>query len=118
MSPCARAKATSARFAALSISSRQSRTTSGLRRVSTPPAPMQKISAETIRYQIRLISWAGPPASIIVPSGASPLVSGVRSASATEISRASASPARRRARMTAPTAAISSSSEATSKATR
>src|SRR3954463_4365688 len=62
MSPCARAKATSARLAPLSMSSRQSRITSGLRRVSTPPAPMQKISAGTIRYQVRgtLLSLGRP----------------------------------------------------------
>ena len=49
--PCMRLKAMSARFAALSISSRQSRMTSGLRRVRTPAAPMQKTIAETARYQ-------------------------------------------------------------------
>ena len=49
--PCMREKAISARFAALSISSRQSRMTSGLRRVSTPAAPIVKISALTARYQ-------------------------------------------------------------------
>ena len=49
--PCMRLKATSARFAALSMSSRQSRITSGLRRVSTPAAPMVNTSAETARYQ-------------------------------------------------------------------
>src|SRR5437764_7329441 len=49
--PHMRANATSARFAPFSISSRHSRITSGLRRVSTPPAPMQKIIAETTRYQ-------------------------------------------------------------------
>ena len=49
--PCMRLKAMSARFAALSISSRQSRMTSGLRRVSTPPAPMQNTIADTARYQ-------------------------------------------------------------------
>src|SRR3954467_10036683 len=59
---------------------------------------------------------AGPPASIIVPTSPSPFVrSGPFSISLTEISRTSARPERRRARMTAPTAATSSSSEATSK---
>src|SRR3954470_23098178 len=61
----------------------------------------------------------GPPASSIVSPGASP---GVRSPrvnrSVTEISLGCASPARRRARMTAPTAAISSRIEASSNATR
>src|SRR4051794_30536391 len=63
----------------------------------------------------------GPPASSSVPRSASPTVPlycGSRMRSATEISRASSSPVRRRARMTAPTAAISSSSEAASKARR
>src|SRR5688500_5434365 len=60
-----------------------------------------------------------PPASIIVPAGASIRVpASPRMTSAPEISRGSSRPLRRRARMTAPTAAISSSSEATSKATR
>src|SRR3954468_21248410 len=58
MLPHIRAKAISAMFAALSMSSRHSRTTSGLRRVSTPPAPMQKISAETTRNQSTLIASA------------------------------------------------------------
>ena len=62
--PVMREKAISARLAALSISSRQSRITSGLRRVSTPPAPMQKISAETTRYQPMLTQRsAGSPVS-------------------------------------------------------
>jgi hypothetical protein len=52
MFPCTREKPTSARLAALSISSMHSRITSGLRRTSTPPAPMQKMSAETMRYQV------------------------------------------------------------------
>ena len=54
MLPHIRENAMSAMFAALSISSRQSSMTSGLRRVSTPPAPMQNTSAETIRYQSML----------------------------------------------------------------
>ena len=49
--PVMRANAASARLPAFSISSRQIRTTSGLRRVSTPAAPMQKISADRTRYQ-------------------------------------------------------------------
>src|ERR1700750_2442204 len=52
MLPHMRAYAISAMFAALSMSSRQSSTTSGLRRVSTPPAPMQNTRAETTRYQL------------------------------------------------------------------
>src|SRR3954447_21778876 len=61
----------------------------------------------------------GPPASSSVPTSVSPWVRCVpRIMSPTEISCGSASPARRRARMTAPTAATSSSSEAISKATR
>src|SRR5215213_1319309 len=60
-----------------------------------------------------------PPASIMVPRGASIRVpASPRMTSATEISRGSSRPLRRRARMTAPTAAISSSSDAASKATR
>ena len=50
--PCMREKATSARFPAFSISSRQSRITSGLRRVSTPAAPMQKMNAERTTNQV------------------------------------------------------------------
>src|SRR6478672_8145474 len=46
-----RENATSARLAALSISSRHNRITSGLRWVSTPADPMQKMIAETERYQ-------------------------------------------------------------------
>src|SRR5215213_12033985 len=63
--------------------------------------------------------FGSPPASIIVPVGASMRVpASPRMTSATEISRGSSRPLRRRARMTAPTAAISRSSEAPSKATR
>src|SRR3954454_11779443 len=51
-----RLKPISARFAALSISSRQSRMTSGLRRVSTPAAPMQNTNAETTMNQLMLMS--------------------------------------------------------------
>src|SRR3954447_1215588 len=51
-----RLKPISARLAALSISSRQSRMTSGLRRVSTPPAPMQNTNAETTMNQVMLMS--------------------------------------------------------------
>src|SRR6476469_3058649 len=51
-----RENAMSAMFAALSMSSRQRSTTSGLRRVSTPPAPMQNTSAETIRNQSMFIA--------------------------------------------------------------
>src|SRR5215213_4918371 len=60
-----------------------------------------------------------PPASIMVPAGASMRVpASPRITSPTEISRGSSRPLRRRARMTAPTAAMSSSSDATSNATR
>ena len=69
--PCARAKATSARLAAFSISSMQSSSTSGLRRTSTPPAPIEKISAERTRYDSMLIGCGSPPASSIVPRSAS-----------------------------------------------
>ena len=86
--PVMRENATSARLPAFSISSRQIRTTSGLRRVSTPAAPMQKISAERTRYQT--MSTATPP-----PPRARGLAS-----------------------TTAPTAAISSSSDTTSNAIR
>src|SRR6185436_16747091 len=49
-SPSMRLKATRARFPALSISSRQSRITIRLRRISTPTAPTAKSSAESTRY--------------------------------------------------------------------
>src|SRR3954447_2537929 len=52
MLPWARLKATSARLAALSISSRHSRITTGLRRTRMPPAPMQNTIALTPRYQV------------------------------------------------------------------
>src|SRR6266511_5423537 len=54
-SPFARPKASSARLPALSISSRHSRMTSGLRRISTPAAPVAKSSAERTRYQVMSI---------------------------------------------------------------
>src|SRR5919106_1777981 len=57
-SPRARLKASSARLPAFSISSRQSRITSGLRRRSTPAAPVAKIRADSTRYQVR--STGGP----------------------------------------------------------
>src|SRR4051812_37665734 len=57
--PCMRLKPISARLAALSISSRQSRMTSGLRRVSTPAAPMQNTNAETTMNQLMLMSPPG-----------------------------------------------------------
>src|ERR687886_834949 len=59
--PHIRANAISAMFAALSMSSRQSSTTSGLRRVSTPPAPIANTSAETTRNQLTFT--ARPPAA-------------------------------------------------------
>ena len=49
--PFEREKATSARLPAFSISSRQSRITSGLRRISTPQAPVANSRAESTRYQ-------------------------------------------------------------------
>src|SRR2546429_7335918 len=52
--PHMREKAMSARLAPLSISSRHSRMTSGLRRVMTPTAPSTKTIAETARYQAML----------------------------------------------------------------
>ena len=68
--PHMREKPISARLAAFSISSRQSRITSGLRRISTPPAPIAKISALTARYQAMLTARPtariAPPASAIV----------------------------------------------------
>ena len=121
--PCMREKATSARLPALSISSRQSRITSGLRRTSTPPAPIEKTSAETTRYQSMLIGCGGPPASSM-RAGARRrrrVAVALRSRDEVgdrELARGPRSPARRRARMTAPTAATSSSSEATSNASR
>ena len=65
--PCMRLNAISARFAALSISSRQSRMTSGLRRVSTPPAPMQKTIADTTRYQPMFTSASRRSAAASAP---------------------------------------------------
>src|SRR3954451_23308645 len=47
-----RLKPSSARLPAFSISSRQSRMTSGLRRVSTPATPMAKMNAESTMYQV------------------------------------------------------------------
>src|SRR5665213_342345 len=61
-----RLKATSARLAALSISSRRSRMTSGLGRTSTPTAPMLKMIAETARYQPMAISGPLPAALVAV----------------------------------------------------
>src|SRR3954454_16446541 len=55
-----RANATSARLPAFSISSRQIRITSGLRRVSTPVTPMQKMNADSTRYQAMSIRWNQP----------------------------------------------------------
>ena len=65
-------------------------------------------------------SCGGPAASWSEPRSASPTVpdASARSRSATDSSRGSSSPERRRARMTAPTAATSSSSEAISNASR
>src|SRR2546423_671038 len=59
--PSMRLKATSARLPALSISSRQSRITSGLRRSSTPAAPVANRSAERTTYQEASISRRRPP---------------------------------------------------------
>src|SRR5690349_17865007 len=56
-----RLNAISARFAAFSISSRHSRITSGLRRVSTPPAPIEKTIALTTRNQA-MFTGASPAA--------------------------------------------------------
>ena len=50
--PVMREKAISARLPAFSISSSESSTTSGLRRVSTPVAPMQKRNAERTTNQL------------------------------------------------------------------
>ena len=137
--PHIRAKAMSAMLAALSMSSRQSRITSGLRRVSTPAAPIEKISALTTRYQSRLTSRprgltapvrAGSPppgpsssgsrelcpptASAIVPTPGGSL----KSMTATRSASSAPMPPRRRARTTAPTAAMSSRNDATSKGSR
>src|SRR5205823_5735245 len=54
--PWKRENAISARFAPLSISSSESSTISGLRRISTPSAPVKKRNAATQRYQVT----AGP----------------------------------------------------------
>ena len=56
------AKAISARLPAFSISSRQSRITSGLRRTSTPTAPSANMSAETTRYQEMFIDGSSSAA--------------------------------------------------------
>src|SRR5215211_5896060 len=58
--PSEREKASSARFPAFSISSRQSRITSGLRRSRTPETPTAKSSAERTRYQVTSISGLPP----------------------------------------------------------
>src|SRR5205814_768837 len=50
--PCWRAKAISARFAPLSMISSESSTISGLRRSSTPSAPVEKRKAATARYHV------------------------------------------------------------------
>src|ERR1700759_2826280 len=68
--PHMRANATSARLAALSISSRHSRITSGLRCVSTPAAPMQKMIAETLRYQPMAIALPAALARLAVAGAA------------------------------------------------
>src|SRR5262245_11167441 len=57
--PSEREKASRARFPAFSISSRQSRITSGLRRMRTPATPTANSSAERTRYQCTSIT--GPP---------------------------------------------------------
>src|SRR3954447_21693465 len=59
-----RANATRARLPAFSISSRQSSTTSGLRRVSTPATPMQKMNAERTTNQATSISVPGPQSPV------------------------------------------------------
>ena len=70
--PHMREKAISARLPPLSISSRHSSTTSGLRRVITPTAPSAKTIAETARYQAMLMTAARrlPSAIVPVPCGA------------------------------------------------
>ena len=60
--PHMRENAISARLPAFSISSRQSRITSGLRRVSTPAAPMAKMNADSTRYQSTFTAWSSPTA--------------------------------------------------------
>src|SRR4051812_8689403 len=68
-----RAKPTSDRFAALSMSSSESRMTSGLRRVSTPAVPTQKIRAETTSYQaIGMLLPLGRPAGLELGLGTRP----------------------------------------------
>ena len=117
--PCMRANVTSARLEPLSISSRQSRITSGLRRTSTPPAPIEKISAETTRYHSMLIVPAAPrPRSSCRAARRCSCPRRCAGGRATDSSRGSSSPLRRRARITAPTAATSSSIEAASNAIR
>src|SRR5579864_1869287 len=73
--PHMRANATRARLAPFSISSRQRRMTRGSRRTSTPPAPMQKISAETTRYQP--IATRSPPSWIDIGGAADGLGRGL-----------------------------------------
>ena len=129
------------RFAPFSISSRQRRITSGLRRTSTPPAPMQKISAETVRYQpIAMTSGrhhqpprpgrgrsrsARPRAERLRPGRAQAGGLGHRARVGRKWRRARTTaahpaprPRRRRASTTAPTAATSSRIEASSNGNR
>ena len=68
--PHIREKPISARLAAFSISSRQSRITIGLRRTSTPPAPIAKTSALTARYQAMSRSHLDAAAGLVHRAGA------------------------------------------------
>src|ERR1700759_1025409 len=68
--PPMRATATSASWAAWSISSRHSRIPSGLRCVSPPAAPMQKMIAETLRYQPMAIALPAALARLAVAGAA------------------------------------------------
>ena len=94
--------------------------TSGLRRTRMPPAPIEKTSAETTRYHSMLIGRAvlRPRSSSRPRRRRARRAPPVRIRSPTEISRGSSRPVRRRASTTAPTAATSSSIEATSNASR
>src|SRR5690348_5455392 len=76
--PHMRENATSARLAALSMSSRHSRITSGLRCVSTPAEPMQKMIAETLRYQPMAIALPAALAGLAVAGAADRLHLGGR----------------------------------------
>ena len=136
--PCMRAKAISARFAALSISSRQSRITSGLRRVEHAGGADREdqrgdgeVPAD-VHYQPPSVGAARPPALAAAARRVAACAADALGHRARAPARARASidaergprrrrrrsPPRRRASTTAPTAAMSSRNDATSNGSR